>query len=98
MTNKHQPETPLPFVADEKTIITNREKSGRIHGRFEAKERISDGIAAKDAAYLAHAANAYPKLVEALRAIVAENEAAGSGNKSLTVADADILLRELGEA
>ena len=53
---------------------------------------------AKDAAYIAHAANAYPRLVEALRdalsALVCEGHHEGV---SRPVTDGRALLRELGE-
>ena len=44
----------------------------------------------QDAAYIAHAANAYPKLVEALREVIA-------GRYEADASRARALLRELGE-
>ena len=49
----------------------------------------------KDTAYLAHAANAYPKLVEALRQAIAADPSQAKGDGHLSPAVA--LLRELGE-
>ena len=57
-------------------------------------------VADEDAAYIVHAANAYPKLVEALRSLVkAEEEYGDQGNVAINEAwmPAAALLRELGE-
>jgi hypothetical protein len=50
----------------------------------------------KDLAYAAHAANAYPKLIEALRKVVAQAQQYPDNAAGVHV-DAAILLRELGE-
>ncbi len=50
------------------------------------------------AAYIAHAANAYPKLVEALRTMLTiDNAPAYRADKERTVIAVHTLLRELGE-
>ncbi len=57
---KHAPATPLPW---------NVEDNGRlIVAPNTTLPRYRDSAA--DAAYIAHAANAYPQLVEALRAMI----------------------------
>lgn len=96
---KHQPATPLPFEVHEAT-------STRVGFDIQSAEgaaliaynlRLSE-----DAAYIAHAANAYPKLVEALRAAANHinritNPAANYGEFQ-EVRTARALLRDLGEA
>jgi hypothetical protein len=69
MSVKHQPATPLPWyrVTADRNVQLTPNSSGdvvtaQIHGS------ISGIDAAQDVAYIAHACNAYPKLVEALRA------------------------------
>jgi hypothetical protein len=106
---KHTPATPLPWRVGAVTPA-----------RFPAYPIVGDVIVAdvsirarggsdKDAAYIAHAANAYQKLVDALRCMTewdAElRERMGSKypldlRPSLNVraVDARALLRELGEA
>lgn len=85
MSTKHTPATPLPW---------------HIHPRdpamiMDAPEHTVIGDVPKaNAAYIAHTANAYPKLVDALRAQLDFARAQGN-NKNATVIAA--LLRELGE-
>lgn len=95
---KHQPATPLPWRVSPSLPAEVQQESG-IH---------TIGIMGMDGAvnarYIAHAANAYPKLVEALREIETINdESAGDcrrrmgtrrGNSIVVARD---LLRELGE-
>lgn len=67
---KHKPATPLPWT----TALTNAGQfirsngSNGPHGYFVEVRQTRTGRDEKaDAAYIAHAANAYPRLVEALR-------------------------------
>ena len=99
MTTKHTPATPLPWTPE----IHKRGKRtvGSLHQiRFHASD--------KDAAYIAHAANSYPLLVEALRVLQARIDACELGPVNTGREQADkiaeecaatrALLRELGEA
>ena len=63
---KHTPATPLPWKVGPPSTTTNAVAGQR--GIWSGKRGVADvyGYPA-NAAYLAHAANAYPKLVEALR-------------------------------
>ena len=76
-------------------VHTSKRKS---KGSYTGK--LTKAACDKDAAYLCHAANAYPKLVEALRACVAAASAdvvedmSAVSNASDEASD---LLRELGE-
>ena len=85
---KHTPETPLPWYVeldpetDEPSLYDDK---AAIH---HDSNRLADGIEPKDAAYTAHAANAYPRLIEALRKVAI--------GKPYAERSAD-LLRELGE-
>lgn len=59
-TVKHQPATPLPFSTKDDDIIYGAD------GSDAGAPEVSD----QNLAYVIHAANAYPKLVEALRKLV----------------------------
>lgn len=94
---KHAPATPLPWKTDENDELPPAVIRDNEYG---------DGIAEvqgeqNDADYIAHAANAYPKLVEALR-VIADRPPADDGEHAAEVnwivATAAALLRELGEA
>ncbi len=100
---KHQPATPLPWR-------TERERDGvrqikgkspyfvaRVHGPFTVGDPAGVGYegAEANAAYIAHAANAYPKLVRALENVAL---AFGDGEREIAAKEAAVLLRELGEA
>ena len=74
---KHQPATPLPWLHND---TTRRPLPLHYYARICGEEGrdaetiavvpchdMSDTSAAEDAAYIAHAANAYPKLVQALK-------------------------------
>lgn len=83
MSANHKPATPLPWdfaITERGPIVVDSE---------------GDPVPAHSdtAAYSAHAANAYPRLVEALRALY--DDANGSGWSSAAAANS--LLRELGE-
>lgn len=77
---KHAPATPLPWVADGHHV-TNADPKTRMY--IVVKREGPQ----QNAAYIAHAANAYPKLVEFVRTVAADRDAE----------DARALLRELGE-
>jgi hypothetical protein len=98
---KHTPATPLPWRVGAVTPA-----------RFPAYPIVGDVIVAdvsirarggsdKDAAYIAHAANAYPKLVEALRSGIMSLEAFVAIDRipanNAGLRDMRALLRELGE-
>jgi hypothetical protein len=94
MTIKHKPATPLPWFEN-----WNNPQDGWIEGQSQqvvVLTGVQDGQdqddADKDAAYIAHAANAYPKLVRALYNIQRDVRTRQD------IEDARDLLRELGEA
>lgn len=100
MNVKHQPATPLPWIAHSGTIVTGGNPSFAVADY--AMDRSTDGNPRVDdqvnAAYSLHAANAYPKLVEACRGIVACGDYIGPGaNARNAQGAARALLRELGE-
>ena len=95
MTN-HKPATPLPWkvaaVGDLRII-----HGGNPHARIATWR---GKVVNADPAYIAHAANAYPRLVAALRDLVkAEEEYGDQDNAAVNEAwaPAQALLRELGE-
>lgn len=88
MTTTHKPATPLPFIASVDNI--SRDNLLLLRGMCG---NASDGV--QNAAYIAHAANAYPKLVAALRRIDAT--ISGSQAQAVQIGNAIALLRELGE-
>ena len=84
---KHAPATPLPwYFAPLSGVVRQMEEDGTKRV-CSLHVRID---AEQDGEYLQHAANAYPKLVELARIASSNNHQIG--------ADADALLRELGEA
>ena len=97
----HKPATPLPFRSEDTTVkyVT--------HGAWHTIARLNDKkytneANKENAAYLAHAANAYPKLVAALREYVNVVESVNNPNSfGVEVRDAGAparaLLRSLGE-
>lgn len=89
---KHTPVTPLPWTVKGASVFNGPRKV------CTAVEHI-DG---DSAAYIAHAANAYPKMVEALRIIKEQTyvDAYGPelrGQNQANHRRASELLRELGE-
>ena len=90
---KHQPATPLPWHSNDRHVYSGG--TDKTHDPDFAVTHSTSGRwyravrKPEDAAYIAHAANAYPKLVEALRDLTGE-----SGDYRA----AEALLRELGEA
>lgn len=83
------PATPLPWSVEQPA----HQLSKRIVGASKKDRSTVAGIVSSvtDASYIAHAANAYPKLIEALRDTI-KREKVGCINR------AENLLRELGEA
>lgn len=82
---KNKPATPLPWKA-----WFGLDK-GTVHPRGSSpcvKNRLTQILSREDAAYVAHAANAYPKLVEFLRDVANDEHAVA----------ARALLTEIGEA
>ena len=78
---EHTPATPLPWIVNLRRHVVTADAS-----QDAAHCKGSNGV--EDAAYIAHAANAYPRLVEALRKVAI--------GKPYAERSAD-LLRELGE-
>lgn len=107
MTTKHAPGTPLPWHLGVKQLerIVYDEKGWAITNATVYHGHADDPDCRNNAAYIAHAANAYPKLVEALRsamdAISAEycghDGQCGADVKGCYVRKFAALLRELGE-
>lgn len=89
MTNT-KPATPLPFSADEEFI---RGADGSDAGAMEVSEQ--------NMAYVVHAANAYPQLVEALRKLTAA-DACNYERETMRYEglfdNARSILRDLGES
>jgi hypothetical protein len=95
---KHTPATPLPWKAV-------GPKTAEQHVIMSATENVGAFLRI-DADYAAHAANAYPKLVKALRELVAERNSIAeelADRNGITITDHGerertyALLRELGE-
>ena len=92
MTAKHSPATSLPWDGPVNYGVSKFEVQGP-HSRLATVDKLPD------AAYIVHAANAYPKLVEALRGIVEQVECMNAqGAFGADYDTARALLRELGEA
>jgi hypothetical protein len=62
-----RPATPLPWITNERTAIVGAEAFCPV-AKCDAAE--PDAYQAQDAAYIVHAANSYPRLVEALKDIL----------------------------
>ena len=107
MTTAHKPATPLPWA------LTRKPSSGGGQNEIEAapgnilKNRLiavnwSYGDADdRNAAYIAHACNSYPRLVEALRNLreaISNVSIPVDSFDALPTQEVDALLRELGEA
>lgn len=85
---KNQPATPLPFKTNG---VDGRIFGGAATGTIgQINPTANENVAIYDAAYIAHAANAYPKLVSMLRTIGVDT----TGYKMMMITR---LLRELGE-
>lgn len=102
-----QPATPLPWHFGPRAAerIVYDEKGWAIANATVYHGRADDGDAKANAAYIAHAANAYPKLVEALQglfeqcAMVHKHWGEGCNRRQADEAqkEALALLSELGE-
>lgn len=88
MTIKHTPATPLPW--------TSVGHDGGIFGQ-KSRLRVSEPVKfLDDREYIAHAANAYPKLIANLLSLYAVMESTGYDATTEAMRAHD-LLRELGE-
>jgi hypothetical protein len=92
VTTKHTPATPLPWHTEYAVNIVCSDGH-----EYDDREI---GAAFKNASYLAHAANAYPRLVEDLQACVTQNADFEHMTDECAAAfrAARALLRELEEA
>lgn len=102
MTARHKPATPLPFriAAVSPARHPSYPIAASIEGRTVEVGRVyiaARGGSDKDAAYIAHACNAYPKLVDALQDMAAYQRLVG-GPENSKFKHVQTLLRELGEA
>ena len=87
MTTKIKPAQELPWTTNHESVIYSQNKGSQ-------RGAVAEYGYQQDAAYICHTANAYPKLVKALRE-AADNLAYRGGNER---ADAYLaILRELGE-
>src|SRR3990167_4502125 len=95
MTAKHTPATPLPWLAPVNYGATHFEIQGG-----EPCKHIARTPRLQDAAYIAHAANSYPKLVAAvkhLRAVMNADGGSTAAERTGATAITNKLLRSLGE-
>lgn len=96
-TVKHQPATPLPWLATTGTAEYYRFDQRRLIQTIDGQRNVAKLDAHEsrepDARYIAHAANAYPKLIAELQWRVSQdpNRISEQGNR------ARALLAELGE-
>lgn len=104
MTAKHTPAEPLPYSAERFAVKSFWR--GRAYTVARTNEpRFTPEGREQNAAYLVHAANAYPKLVEALNALFKEclmthkhwGEGCNQKEADAAIASATAILRELGE-
>lgn len=112
---KHQPATPLPFSRMGAMWIEARDEYGAIRyydpARYESHSvaRVFGPDQEQNGDYLVHAANAYPRLVEALRkqlsnverrldAVQAAHGIEARAEEAALEIEARALLAELGEA
>ena len=92
MTAKHSPATSLPWAEPVNYGASKFEIQGR-DCRLATIDKLPD------AAYIVHAANAYQKLVEALREISClDGRVIGVNRDEYAKKVAEEILRELGEA
>lgn len=85
------PATPLPWRATKKAVMPK--VFGPECGLYRSSEQVAAPGNEKDAAYIAHAANAYPKLIEALRHCIRVSPLRDTPADD----EAEALLRDLGE-
>jgi hypothetical protein len=93
MTVKHQPAIRLPWTAVANEVIARGNKIDRGIATASGPKEAGD----KDAAYIAHACNAYPKLVEELREADARERISKRIPNDFET-NISSLLRALGEA
>lgn len=110
MTAKHSPATSLPWHPDLNRIYANGDKAPQIAycpKESEGRHGIKRSESEDNAAYIVHAANAYPKLVAEVENLIDLLESAvramqyaktQSHNEEAAIKRANRLLRELGEA
>ena len=99
-----KPATALPWESRKGTTGYAIAQQGAANGfaytmggnSVEGLKRAKSGASALDAAYIVHAANAYPRLVQALRSVHEAEEGIGETDRPHFVA-LRVLLRELGE-
>lgn len=102
MTIKHKPATALPWEFRPDATEANpywRGASMWSGGACVVRMDFTNahGQGAQNAAYIAHAANAYPRLVAALRAATARLQQETDGDAWTLHQQGAALLRELGE-
>jgi len=90
MTTKHQPATPLPWVLRATMYTWQVVANEDYQGPFVLMGNQHHEPHKDDVEYAAHTANAYPRLVQALRDLVECHDDAEARR-------ARTLLRELGE-
>jgi len=103
-TPKHTPATPLPWEQgpsglNERVMGSSRSGYSRTH-ICNVKSAMSPNICSADAAYIAHAANAYPRLVAALQSALRQVDELTDYEPGVGEdygSDYRALLRELGE-
>lgn len=102
MTVKHQPATPLPFnaVVIKGDQCLQDEQGNDLIGRIDLADYDRPDVEVQNIEYLGHAANAYPKLVEALQSMLALQRAVAptAQGRSGILGNTTALLRDLGEA
>src|SRR5260221_11103452 len=97
-----RPASALPWSAEQDTVSAVDEGQRYDVAEFVAKPHVPQSVITRNAAYAAHAANAYPKLIAALQPFTnslwaertLEELPNGMGRR---IREAQALLRELGE-
>lgn len=101
MSARHAPATPLPFEVFAESFIRSRGEVFTAASWSDEDDGISEKETKQNIAYLAHAANAYPALVEQLRTLnfhLKSRVRAILDRSGKPISDGiDALLRELGE-
>jgi hypothetical protein len=92
MMTKAQPATPLPWHYDSETVDVITESGEFIATSLQPDSGVATQWEYDDAAYIAHAANAYPKLVETIVQLAYSDMSAAVMRNRLRS-----ILRELGE-
>jgi hypothetical protein len=93
MNTNHKPATALPWEAIPYRYVLNSATRARIHAESNAPVIDDANPSLDDAAYIAHAANAYPELVAFVKR-VSETEHDSGWDERLSAA---ALLAKLGE-